>query len=56
MISGKAVEEVLEWRVTFEEELNKIPRNQQVKFINDSACRALGIECRMAKCEPVHGS
>ncbi len=57
MISGKAVEEVWEWRETFEKELSKVPHDLQVKFINDTAletCRTLGIKCRADKREPTH--
>jgi hypothetical protein len=48
---GKAVEDVLQWRETFEAKLRKVPKKQQVKFINDTACDAckrLGIKCRKA--------
>lgn len=48
---GNAVEEVWEWRETFEETLNKVPKEKQVKFINDTAhdaCKRLGIKCREA--------
>lgn len=46
---GKAVEEVWAWREAFEKELEKIPDNQQVKYINDTAqkaCKKLGIKCQ----------
>jgi hypothetical protein len=46
---GKAVEEVWTWRETFEQELRGIPRDHQVKFINETAqkaCKKLGIKCR----------
>jgi hypothetical protein len=52
---GKSVEEVWEWRETFEKELNKVPHNQQVKFINESAqeaCLKLGVKCKIVKREP----
>ncbi len=53
---GKAVEEVFEWREAFEKELNKVPKDKQVKYINESAqeaCRTLGIKCRMIQKELV---
>ena len=46
---GKAVEEVWKWREVFEKELSKIPRDQQVRYINETAhkaCQELGIKCR----------
>jgi hypothetical protein len=49
---GKAVEEVWLWRETFEAKLRKVPKKQQVKFINDTAheaCKRLGIRCRTAE-------
>lgn len=49
MSYGKAVEEVWTWRESFEKELSKIPHDQQVKYINESAqatCKKLGIKCR----------
>ena len=49
---GKSVEEVWEWRETFEKELNKIPHDKQVKFINESAqeaCLSMGIKCKIVK-------
>lgn len=46
---GKAVEEVWAWREAFERELEKVPDNRQVKYINETAreaCKKLGIKCR----------
>ncbi len=46
---GKAVEEVWTWRETFEEELRRIPSDQQARYINETArkaCKKLGIKCR----------
>ena len=46
---GKAVEEVWAWREAFEKELDKVPRDQQVKYINETAqkaCKKLGVKCR----------
>jgi hypothetical protein len=51
MSYGKAVEEVWAWRENFEKELRNIPREQQVKYINETAqnaCKRLGIKCRQA--------
>ncbi len=48
---GKAVEEVWQWREAFEKKLRKIPKEKQVKFINETAhkaCKRLGIKCRTA--------
>ncbi len=45
---GKAMEEVCQWREAFEAKLRKVPKKQQVKFINDTArdaCKRLGIKC-----------
>jgi hypothetical protein len=46
---GKAVEEVWTWRETIEKELRHVPRDQQVRYINETArkaCKTLGIKCR----------
>jgi len=46
---GKAVEEVWQWREAFEKKLRNVPKDQHVKFINDTArdaCKRLGIKCR----------
>ncbi|RKY11111.1 MAG: hypothetical protein DRP52_06395 [Planctomycetota bacterium] len=48
---GKAVEEVWQWREAFEEKLRMVPKEKQVKYINDTArdaCKRLGIKCRTA--------
>jgi hypothetical protein len=52
---GKAVEEVWTWREAFEKKLCEVPKNQQVKFINDTAneaCKRLGIKCRKPAAPP----
>jgi hypothetical protein len=49
MSYGKAVEEVWAWREAFEKKLREIPRDRQVKYINETArkaCKKLGIKCR----------
>ncbi|MDD5675432.1 MAG: hypothetical protein PHC61_14775 [Chitinivibrionales bacterium] len=49
---GKAVEEIWTWRETFEKELRHIPRDQQVRYLNETAkktCKKLGIKCRRPK-------
>ncbi|OGJ91001.1 MAG: hypothetical protein A2487_05345 [Candidatus Raymondbacteria bacterium RifOxyC12_full_50_8] len=55
---GKALEEVWEWRAAFAKELEKVPENERVKYINDKAeklCRQYGINCRKpAQKEPAH--
>jgi hypothetical protein len=54
---GKAVEEVWTWRESFEKELNKVPHDQQVKYINEKAletCKKLGIKCRIERKELAH--
>lgn len=46
---GNAVEEVWAWREEFEKKLSEVPRDQQVKYINETAqkaCKKLGIKCR----------
>jgi hypothetical protein len=46
---GKAVEEVWAWRESFEKDLGNVPREKQVKYINETAqkaCKNLGIKCR----------
>jgi hypothetical protein len=48
MSYGKAVEEVWTWREAFEKKLREVPREKQVKFINETArkaCKKLGIKC-----------
>jgi hypothetical protein len=49
MSYGKAVEEVWAWREAFEKKLREVPRDKQVKYINETArkaCKKLGIKCR----------
>jgi hypothetical protein len=49
MSYGKAVEEVWAWRETFEKKLRQVPRDKQVKYINETArkaCKKLGIKWR----------
>lgn len=49
MNCGKAVEEVWGWREALAEELEKVPPDQRVKYLNekaDKACKELGIKCR----------
>ena len=49
MSYGKAVEEVWAWREAFEKKLREVPRDKQVKYINETArkaCKRLGIKCR----------
>ena len=46
---GKAVEEVWKWREESAKKTLAVPRNERVKYINDSAlatCKKLGIKCR----------
>ena len=48
---GKAVEEVWQWRETVAKEIQAVPRDKRVKYLNDSsrkACKRLGIKCRIA--------
>ncbi len=48
---GKAVEEVWQWREAVAKEIQAVPRNKRVKYINDTArkaCKRLGIKCRTA--------
>ena len=46
---GKAVEEVWLWREAVAKDIQTVPRNKRVKYINDTArdaCKRLGIKCR----------
>jgi len=48
---GKAVEEVWQWREAVAKDIQAVPRNKRVKYINDTtrdACKRLGIKCRTA--------
>lgn len=48
---GKAVEEVWQWREAVAKDIQAVPRNNRVKYINDTtrdACKRLGIKCRIA--------
>jgi hypothetical protein len=57
MNCGKAVEEVWVWREALSKELEKIPKKDRVKYINEKArkgCRRLGIKCRTLKKEHAH--
>jgi hypothetical protein len=52
--SGKAVEEVWAWRDALAKELEKIPENDRVNYLNEKAlegCRNLNIKCRAPKKE-----
>lgn len=51
---GKAVEEVWAWRDALAKELEKIPENDRINYLNEKAlegCRNLGIKCRKPKKE-----
>jgi hypothetical protein len=46
---GKAVEEVWAWREKVAKDIQSVPREKRVKYINDTAkkaCVKLGIKCR----------
>jgi len=48
---GKAVEEVWAWREAVAKEIQTVPREKRVKYINETAqkaCKKLGIKCRKA--------
>jgi hypothetical protein len=48
---GKALEDVWKWREIVAKDIQSVPRENRVKYINDTArdaCKRLGIKCRIA--------